>query len=283
MLSGAVATIGPSMTIREEERMSMRLNQVSQQPSGPSRTTPVVFVHGAWHGAWCWTEHFLPYFARHGYAAHAFDLRGHGGSDGADGLRTHRIADYVDDLDRVVRGLNSTPALVGHSMGGVVVQKYLESRPGAGAVLLATLPPSGGLRPAARLARRHPFAMLKAAATRSLRPLIATPQQTRAAFFSADITEARLMAYHAQLQDESFQAFLDLIAFNQPDPKRVRVPVLVLGAHRDTIINHSEVEATAAAYRTSATLLPTAHDMMLDDGWQEVADHILRWLNGLQR
>ncbi|WP_328470792.1 lysophospholipase [Actinoplanes sp. NBC_00393] len=263
--------------------MSVRLNQVSRQPCGSPRATPVVFVHGAWHGAWCWAEHFLPYFARHGYAAHAFDLRGHGRSDGAGGLRTHRIADYVDDLDCVVRGLDGTPALVGHSMGGVVVQKYLESRAGAGAALLATLPPSGGLHPAVRLARRYPVAMLKVAATRSLRPLIATPQQTRTAFFSAGIAEARLMAYHARLQDESFRAFLDLIALDRPDPKRVRAPVLVLGAHRDTIISRSEVEATAAAYRTSATLLPTAHDMMLDDGWQEVADHILRWLDDLPR
>jgi pimeloyl-ACP methyl ester carboxylesterase len=257
----------------------MNLSELSCQPFGPSRATAVVFVHGAWHGAWCWGEHFLPYFARHGYPAHAFDLRGHGRSDGAGRLRTHRIADYVDDLDRVVRGLNCRPVLVGHSMGGVIVQKYLETRTAAGAVLLATLPPSGGLPVAARLARRYPLAMLKATARRSLRPFIATPHQTRDLFFSADITDAQVAEYHSRLQDESFRAFLDLIAFDRPHPERVRVPTLVLGARRDTIITHAEVTATAAAYRTTPALFPTAHDMMLDGGWQDVADHILRWLN----
>ena len=34
---------------------------------GPART--LLFVHGAWHGAWCWAEHFLDFFAAQGYAA----------------------------------------------------------------------------------------------------------------------------------------------------------------------------------------------------------------------
>jgi pimeloyl-ACP methyl ester carboxylesterase len=30
---------------------------------------PLLFVHGAWHGAWCWDEHFLDLFADKGYRA----------------------------------------------------------------------------------------------------------------------------------------------------------------------------------------------------------------------
>ena len=258
----------------------MHIHKVSSHPPVVSDETAVVFVHGAWHGEWCWSEHFLPYFARHGYLGHAIDLRGHGQSDGAASLRRHRIADYVDDVRSVVDGLDHVPVLVGHSMGGVVVQKYLETGPATGAVLLATLPPAGGLAVAARLARRYPFAMLKVLATRSLRPLVATPRRTRELFFSEGITHVRLREHHNRLQDESFRAFLDLIAFDRTHPERIRVPVpvLVLGAHRDSIITPAEVAATAAAYRTTPTLLPTAHDMMLDDGWSEVADHIIRWL-----
>ena len=105
----------------------MRIHKVSSHPSVASSGTAVVFVHGAWHGEWCWSEQFLPYFAEHGYPAHAFDLRGHGQSDGATTLRRNRIADYVADLKSVVDGLGGSPVLIGHSMGGVVVQKYLET------------------------------------------------------------------------------------------------------------------------------------------------------------
>jgi pimeloyl-ACP methyl ester carboxylesterase len=30
---------------------------------------PLLFVHGSWHGAWCWAEHFLDFFADKGYRA----------------------------------------------------------------------------------------------------------------------------------------------------------------------------------------------------------------------
>ena len=69
------------------------------------------------HGAWCWDEHFLPYFAQHRYTAHAFSLRGHCGSAGRDRLRWTSLADYVSDLNKVVSQLPSAPVLVGHSMG----------------------------------------------------------------------------------------------------------------------------------------------------------------------
>ncbi|MBC7517162.1 MAG: alpha/beta hydrolase [Alkalinema sp. FL-bin-369] len=46
-----------------------------------TQRSPIFFVHGAWHAAWC-RENFLPYFANHGYAAYAVSLRGHGTSEG---------------------------------------------------------------------------------------------------------------------------------------------------------------------------------------------------------
>lgn len=256
----------------------IHLEGITCEPPAAARATPVVFVHGAWHGAWCWREHFLPYFARHGYVSHAFDLRGHGKSDGADRLRRTSIADYVADLDQVVRYLDAAPVLIGHSMGGAIVQKYLESHQAPAAVLLAALPPAGGIPATLRLARRHPLAVLKANATRSLYPLVASPRLAREAFFSAGIPDERLHAYFSRLQDESYRAFLDLL-FHRPHPDRVRTPMLVLGAERDTFITRAEVEATARAYRTEATLFPMAHNMMLEDGWPAVADHIVQWMD----
>jgi hypothetical protein len=29
--------------------------------------TPLLFVHGACHAAWCWDEHFLDFFADNGF------------------------------------------------------------------------------------------------------------------------------------------------------------------------------------------------------------------------
>lgn len=86
-------------------------------------------------------------------------------------------------------------------------------------------------------------------------------------------------AYFARMQDESYAAFLDMIVFNLPRPKSVSVPMLVMGAEDDKLFPRGDVEATARAYGTEATIFPNmAHDMMLEDDWKKVADHILGWL-----
>lgn len=258
----------------------MYLEVITSEPqSQAARPTPLLFIHGAWHGAWCWTDHFLPYFSQHGYTSHAFDLRGHGKSEGAQRLRWTAIAHYVADVEQVIRQMDQPPVLIGHSMGGLVVQKFLERHELPAAVLLASVPTRGVLRTTLNLAARHPLAFLKANATMKLYPIVETPQLTREAFFSEGIPEERLQTHYARIQNEAYRAFLDMIVFSLPRPARIKTPVLVLGGEKDTIFNRKEVEATARAYHTQATFFNMAHDMMLEDGWQDVADHILRWLN----
>src|SRR5512138_649157 len=104
----------------------MKLELTSRYPVQSEHPTPLLFIHGMMHGAWCWEVHFLDYFAQHGFDAYAVNLRGHGNSDGWKHLRWTRIADFVDDVDVAVQQLPAAPVLIGHSMGGFVIQKYLE-------------------------------------------------------------------------------------------------------------------------------------------------------------
>src|SRR5512144_2722393 len=78
----------------------MQLEVITRTPKGLARPMPLLFVHGAYGGAWLWDEHFLPYFAERGWAAHALSLRGHAGSDGADTVQFARLRDYVADTYR---------------------------------------------------------------------------------------------------------------------------------------------------------------------------------------
>jgi alpha-beta hydrolase superfamily lysophospholipase len=131
-----------------------------------------------------------------------------------------------------------------------------------------------------RVALRHPLAFLKANLTMSMFPMVSTPQLAQEAFFSADMPQEKVRSYFSRLQDESYRASLDMMGLNLPRPKRVKTPILVLGAADDRLISPGEVEATARAYHTQAEVLPDmAHDMMLEAGWQAVADRILGWLN----
>ena len=95
---------------------------------------PLLFVHGAWHGAWCWDEHFLDFFADQGYACYTPSLSGHGASPGRERLRWTGIQEYVRDVAEAATRLPTQPVLIGHSMGGFVIQKYLEHHTAAGAI-----------------------------------------------------------------------------------------------------------------------------------------------------
>jgi pimeloyl-ACP methyl ester carboxylesterase len=257
----------------------MKLEMISKYPPNGRQPTPLLFVHGSLHGAWCWDEHFLDYFAQHGVAAHAINLRGHGKSEGREKLRWARIADYVDDLVNAARQLPSPPILIGHSMGGFIIQKYLEGHDAPGAVLLSSPGPAGLSRTALRIAKRSPLAFAKVNLTLSLSPVIATPQLAREAFFSDDLPEDQLWAYWKLMQDESFMAFLDMVALDLPKPARIKTPLLILGVGRDNMIKPGEIEATARAYHTQAEFIPNvAHNSMLELGWQAVAERILVWL-----
>ena len=256
----------------------MRL-EILKDVSHVTRETPIVFVHGAWHAAWCW-ENFLPVFARAGYASYAVSLRGHGASEGREGLRWHSAAHgYVADVAQVVSQLARPPVLVGHSMGGYVVQKYLERHTAAAGVLLASIPVSGMIGFALRAARRHPWAFLKMQLTMNSWHLMGTRELARDAFFSPSLPADEFERHFARLQPESFRVQIEALLLNLPQPQRVRTPMLVLAAANDTIFSVAEEQATAQAYGTEAVVFPDmAHDMMLEPGWETVAQRILSWL-----
>ena len=64
-----------------------------------------------------------------------------------------------------------------------------------------------------------------------------------------------------------------------PRPRRVTTPVLVLGAEQDRFLTIGEVQRTARAYHTRAEIFHgMGHHMMLDSGWEKVADRVDAWV-----
>ena len=96
--------------------MTHDLEIVERKGSLPHKRPPLLFVHGSAHGAWCWAEHFLDYFADQGFSAYALSLRGHGASGGRKRLRWASIADYVDDVARVAADVRRTATAYGAEM-----------------------------------------------------------------------------------------------------------------------------------------------------------------------
>jgi pimeloyl-ACP methyl ester carboxylesterase len=265
---------------RRQGAVAPRLEVISKGPSSPAHAPPILFVHGAWHGAWCWDEFFLDHFAAHGFEAHALSLRAHGASEGGAALHRCRIRHYVDDVAAVAAALPMSPILVGHSMGGFVVQKFLETHSSPSAFLLASIPPSGARSMYARLVRNRPLDVLKANATFSLWPIVSDPDKARRLLFSGATSRDQAVRYHGLMQDESILGFLDCLALDRVAANKVRSPIHVMGAADDAIMTACEIEATARAYGVEPEVFGNvAHDMMLDPNWRMVADAIIRTLD----
>jgi pimeloyl-ACP methyl ester carboxylesterase len=239
---------------------------------------PLLFVHGAWHAAWCWDAHFLTFFADKGYHAVALSLRGHGNSTTSKPLRHCSIADYVTDVALVADNLPARPVVIGHSMGGLVVQRYLESHDAPAGVLMASTPPRGNLGSGLRWLRRHPWHFVRIVATGKSLPYVSTPQLARERFFSTHTPDASVIECVKRLQEESARCGVEAL-FMLPRPERVKKPVLVLGTDEDGAVTRNELHSTARAYHTKAEIFPDmGHNMMLEPGWVAVADRIDTWL-----
>jgi len=99
-----------------------------------SRPRHIVLVHGAWHGAWCFSA-LQSELDRRGVPSHALDLPGHGAS-------TEPLGSFDDDVEAVRRFVGildgrgiPSPVLVGHSYGGAVVSAAAAEGPSVDALV----------------------------------------------------------------------------------------------------------------------------------------------------
>ncbi|MFJ3639354.1 alpha/beta hydrolase [Streptomyces sp. NPDC090108] len=231
---------------------------------------PLLFVHGLGHAAWCW-EHWLTAAAAAGHTAHAVSLRGHGGSGGR--LRTARLSHFADDVMHTAASLPRRPVLVGHSMGGLVVQQVLARYAAHAGVLVAPVPAHPALGSLLAVARRHPLDALRMMGGGSL------PLRPEYLFAGLPREEARRQS--ARCGAESPPAQYQLLFHRPPAAPRGRAPVLVLATPDDRLVPVRDVRATARRYGAELREFPgMGHDLMLDRGWRAPLAALLDWLPG---
>ena len=201
--------------------------------AGRPDAVPVVFLHGIGGGARLWTGQLGRLSA--GHRAIAWDMPGYGGSaplGGAPGIDA-----FAQALAAFVTGLGlDRPVLVGHSIGGMIVQSHLADavEPVRGAVLAQTSPAFGGRDPAwardfvaARLGPLDRGESMASLAAASVDGMIGDePDPAGVALARAVMAETPPDAYRAST--------LAMLGFDRREAlARISVPLLLLAGTRD--------------------------------------------------
>ncbi|MCP4395018.1 MAG: alpha/beta hydrolase [Alphaproteobacteria bacterium] len=248
---------------------------------------PILFVHGAFCAAWMWDEHFLSYFAEQGHHAYALSLRGHGGSEDHQSLPWMCMSDYVYDVARTVDDIiaehGRPPILVGHSMGGMIVQKYMQqSLPNdiPAMILMASVPPGGVMYSASHMAMNETKLFMEVGFLQAFGIDNAPIESMRKAMFSDNIPPEKEKMYYNRMQPESQRVNLDMMMPNMHmNDFKNAPPVLVIGAGNDAFVSESHIIQTQKFFKADYKIFPgSAHAMMLGNDWEKIASFMNEWM-----
>jgi non-heme chloroperoxidase len=260
-----------------------------------SAATPVVFVHGLWLHAASW-QPWIDHFAAAGYAPVAPGWPGDAETveqarANPDSVAGQGINAIVSHYVSVIDSLPAPPIVIGHSFGGLIVQKLLTQGHARAAVAIDPAPIKGVLAlPVSAL--RVASTALRNPATRRKRAVSLTPAQFRYGFTNA-VTQQESDELYERWTVPSPGTPLWEAAFAATSPKSPakidtrradRGPLLITAGGRDRTVPASISRATKKLYRHSSAKTEIVefpdrgHSLTIDSGWTDVADAALDWL-----
>lgn len=239
----------------------------------------VLFVHGMFMTARSWFP-WCERFADAGYRCVVPNWPGREGTPAEarakpdPRLRTLTLTEVVALFEATAKALEEPPFLVGHSMGGLVVQLLLARGVGRAGVAIDSAPPHG-VRSSALSHLRANAPVLWPGDS----PIVPTVASWRYAFWHTGSPEEVQRAFDAEVVPESrLVGRGPLGAEADIDFKKPRRPLLMIAGELDHIIPASLNRDNASRYDntvapTELTVFPgRTHYLCGQPGWEEVAD-----------
>jgi pimeloyl-ACP methyl ester carboxylesterase len=257
-----------------------------------SRT--IMLIHGAWLNAASW-EGFKAHYETRGFTVVApdwpFDDRAPAELRASPRPELARVGqvDLFNHYDHLIRGLPEKPILIGHSLGGVIVQHLLDRGLGVAGVAINPAPTPGvPLGPHAIVSAlpvfSDPFSGSKSKVMSrkffANRFAQTAPRDQVDALYDRYIVPTPGKVYWDGVTGASGR-----ITWKNPD----RPPLLLIGGEIDLIADASMTRGIynkqkQALSRTELKIFEgRSHWTCMDPGWEAVADHALDWAVETQR
>jgi len=251
------------------------------------KTKTIVLIHGMFMNPLCW-EKWIPRYQAKGYKVLAPAWPGRDKS--VDELRQNhpdpelaklKLGDVVEYLANVINGLNEKPAIIGHSMGGLVVQLLLQRDLVVAGVAIDPAPPAGVFTTAfsflkANFPAINPFLLS--------RPMMMTFEQFQYAFVNTlPLAEQRAAYDRYAIPESRGVPTSSLGAAGRIDFKKPHLPLLITAGEKDHIVpavlNRSNFNKYKGSSITEFKVFPGRdHFVIGEKGWDEVADYSLAWI-----
>jgi len=265
---------------------------MSSTASDPAKAETIVLIHGMWMTPLSW-EHWINHYADRGHRVLApawpgLDKEPEELRRDPSPLRGIDITHAVDHYDKIIRGLDRPPIIIGHSFGGLFAQLLLDRGLGAAGVALGTAAPKGVLKlPFSTLRSSWP-ALGNPANLKKETPL--TPKQFHWCFTNALSRDESDAVYRRYYIPGSARPFFQagFANFNPNAKTKVnyknpaRAPLLLVTGAEDRIcppsVNKSNFkQQRKAPSATDHKEYPGRSHWPGQDGWEEVADYALNW------
>jgi pimeloyl-ACP methyl ester carboxylesterase len=244
----------------------------------PSEKPPLLFVHGSYCGAWIWERFFLPAFAKEGWSGAALSLRGHGKSEGIENINAFGVAAFLEDVEEGVKLFDKEPVLIGHSLGGYLIQKFALDHKVRGLALLSSPSLWGLCGPAQHIALNNPLLGVELGKLMTYGPKDVDGDVISKAFFNDPQAAKEMEDLLPLLQKESARLSLEACWPEWRRPKEA-VPTFVLGGDKDAFVPTFDFKYEASFWNGELHILPgVSHGVMLDSCWPAVSKEIMDWL-----
>lgn len=251
----------------------------AEQPRAALLVVPGLAEHGGRY------EEFGRRMAAYGLSVYALDLRGHGLSDGRRG-HADRFELFLQDVDRFRREIDGVTEgalplfILGHSMGGLIVARYIEEYPSrfAGAILT-----SPWLATAVPIPR---WKVLMASFLNKVLPALPLDAGLDAGQLSHDpLVVSRYVddpLVHGKITPRLFAEASMAMGLVMQRSERIDIPLLLLLAGDDRVVDTKRSETFARSLRsedvTVQVLSDYYHEVLNDHDRAIALHHVRDWI-----
>jgi pimeloyl-ACP methyl ester carboxylesterase len=226
--------------------------------------TNLYFVSGMFSNINFWND-FIKFFSDKGFNCKVVNL-----TENLI-LKNACLLDYINNTKKTI---GSKDILIGHSMGGFIVQKIAEELPVKATVAIAPPNPKGFkaqslslfyIYLSLRSIRYLPYILFK-------KPFIPSFSYLRLILFN-DMDEKIAKKYYHELEKQSAIIIYELISRKYGiDKKKIKSPLLFIGKNRDRLVPCEVVKKLACKYNVDYVLVNGCHFLL--DEWMETAQKI---------